>query len=71
MSTWFAYIYNPKTQKTRRRIIRSSEDASMANTRVVAMAAARRFGVSVDRVLAVPKRTRILKRRKTKHRRSR
>jgi len=71
MSTWYAFIYNPKTQKTRRRIIRSSEGASMANTRAVAIAAARRFGVSVDRVLAMPMRTKILRRRKTHHRRSR
>lgn len=71
MTTWFAYIYDPKTQRTRRRVIRSKEGASMANTRVVAIAAARRFGVSVDRILAVPKRSKILRRRKTHHRRSR
>jgi hypothetical protein len=73
MSTWIAYIVNPKTKRARRRIIRSKEDASMGNTRVVAIEAARRFGVSVDHVLALPKRGKILRRRKrrSKHRRSR
>ena len=74
MSTWVAYIYDPKRKKTRSRIVRSSEDSSMGNAPAVAWDVAKKLGVPVDRVLALPKRGRILRRRpkrRSKHRRSR
>lgn len=66
MSEWYAFIYNPRTKKTRRRIVRSVHAGDMGNARAVCMEAARKYGVSQDHVLAIPKR-----RRATRHRRSR
>lgn len=66
MSDWYAFIYNPRTKKTRRRILRSSYEGDMGNARAVIMEASRKYGVSQEHVLAIPKR-----KRRSRSRRSR
>lgn len=73
-ATWNVFIYNPKTQKTRRRIFRTRRyNANMSEARGVVLEAAKRYGVNDDYVLAIPKKGRILRARKrrSRHRRSR